>query len=158
MESARWWGTNVYRTIAWLKPPSDEEDYASFQLDPDRSDDVDRPPEVYALEARNLLFVILWRRLKAAMSSRHTVLVISETAKIREDGKTVVATVLAKHCYDLDHTTESLSTKALVSIASVREAEAYNSPEAEAAARAAVTEARRRVHEELTRSRITDEG
>ena len=95
-EAPRWWGTNIYRTIAWLKAPSDEEDHVSFQLDPDPSDGVECLPEVYALEKSNVLFKLLWPRLQDAMPLRHTVLVIADRTRTRGDGKVVVGTVLVR--------------------------------------------------------------
>jgi hypothetical protein len=100
-EAPRWWGTNIYRTIAWLKAPSDEEEYASFQLAPDPSDGVECLPEVYALETSNPIFTLIWYRLRKAFASRRRVLTLtswpnSDVVDYTPDGKVVVRTVITR--------------------------------------------------------------
>jgi hypothetical protein len=89
------WRANIWRTLAWLRAPADEEDHASFQLDVVWEDGVERLPEVYALETSNRLFEVAWPRLESALTSRRSVLAVP-ARKVRSDGKVLVHSVVVR--------------------------------------------------------------
>jgi hypothetical protein len=63
------WRANIWRAVAWLRAPSDEEDHASFQLDVMWLDGPERLPEVYVLDLSNPGFEVAWSLLRTALAS-----------------------------------------------------------------------------------------
>jgi hypothetical protein len=94
------WRANIWRAVAWLRAPSDEEDHASFQLDVMWLDGPERIPEVYALELWNPGFEIAWSLLRTALASQLSVTVAPKgpgpRGATREDGKVAVVNVSVK--------------------------------------------------------------
>ena len=88
------WRANIHRAIAWLRAPSEAEDYASFQLGVLWADGVERLPETYALEISSPRFNLDWERLQTSTASRSVL--VSPARSSRRDGKVTVRSVVVR--------------------------------------------------------------